>query len=64
MAQNRNADRILVGNPEGKRPLGRHRCTWQNKIKMDFREIGWGGVAQDKDQRRTLVNTAMNHLVP
>jgi hypothetical protein len=53
-AQNRNTDRILVGNPECKRPLGRHRCWWQNNIKMDFREIGWGGVdwigvAQDRN---------------
>jgi hypothetical protein len=37
-------DRILVGKPEGKRPLGRPRHWWEGNIKMDFREIGWGGI--------------------
>jgi hypothetical protein len=51
----RNAYRILVGKPEGKRSLGRPRRRWLNNIKMDLREIGWGGMdwidlAQDKDQ--------------
>jgi hypothetical protein len=51
---------ISVGKPEGKRPLGRPRCRWVYNIKMDFREIGWGGMdwidlAQDRDQWRTLV---------
>jgi hypothetical protein len=58
-----------VGKPEGKRPLGRSRCRWVNNIKMDFREIGWGGMdwidlAQDGDQWRALVNTVMNLRVP
>jgi hypothetical protein len=51
----RNAYRILVGKPEGKTQLGRHRRRWENNIRMDLREIGWGGMdwtdlAQDRDQ--------------
>jgi hypothetical protein len=51
----RNAYRILVGNPEGKRPLGRPRRKWVNSIKLDLREVGWCGMdwidlAQDRDQ--------------
>jgi hypothetical protein len=54
-----------VGKPEGKRPLGRPRLRWVDNIKMDLIEIGWDGVdwielAQDRDQWRALVNTAMN----
>jgi hypothetical protein len=65
----RNAYRILVGNPEGKRLLGRTRRRWVDNIKMDLREIGWDGVdrndlAQDRDQWRALVNTVMNLRVP
>jgi hypothetical protein len=65
----RNAYRILVGNPEGKRPLGRPRRSWVDNIKMDLRDIGWDGVdwiklAQDRDQWRALVNTVMNLCVP
>jgi hypothetical protein len=65
----KNAYRILAGKPEGKRPLGRPRCKWVNNIKMDLREIEWDGMdwidlAQDRDQRRALVNTVMNLLVP
>jgi hypothetical protein len=57
--------RILVGKPEGKRPLGRPRRKWVVNVKMDLREIGWDGVdwiglAQDRDQWRALVNTVMN----
>jgi hypothetical protein len=67
--ENRNAYRILVGKPEGKRPLGRHRRRCEDNIKMDLRERGWGGIdwidlAQDMDQWRSLVNTLMNLLVP
>jgi hypothetical protein len=67
--EKRNAYRILVGKPEGKRPLGRPRRRWLNNIKMDLREIGWGGMdwidlAEDRDQSRALVNTAMNLRVP
>jgi hypothetical protein len=51
-----------VGKPEGKRPLGRPRCRWEDNIKMDVREIGWGGMdwinlAQDRDRWRALVST-------
>jgi hypothetical protein len=58
-----------VGKPEGKRPLGRPRRTWENNIKMDLREIGWGGMewidlAQNRDQWRALVNTVMDLRVP
>jgi hypothetical protein len=69
MGETRNAYRILVGKPEGKRPLGGPRCRWVNNIKMDLRELGWDGVdwielAQDRDQWRALVNTVMNLRVP
>jgi hypothetical protein len=65
----RNAYRILVGKPEGKRPLGRSRRAWIDNIKIDLREIGWDGMdwidlAQDREQRRALVNTVMNFRVP
>jgi hypothetical protein len=54
-----------VGKKEEKRPLGRPRRRWENNIKMDLREIEWGDVdwinlAQERDQWRTLVNTVMN----
>jgi hypothetical protein len=69
MREKRNAYRILVGKLEGKRPIGRPRCRWENNIKMDLREIGWGGMdwidlAQDRDQWRAVVNTVMNLRVP
>jgi hypothetical protein len=65
----KNANRILVGNPEGKRPLGRPRRRWMDNIKVDLREIEWDGgdwidLAQDRDQWRALVNTVMNLRVP
>jgi hypothetical protein len=64
-----NARRILMGKPEGKRPLGRPRHRWVDNIKMDLREIGWDGtdwidVAEDRDQRRALMNTVMILQVP
>jgi hypothetical protein len=60
---------ILVGKPKGKRPLGRPRCRWVDRIKIDLREIIWDGidwidVAWDRDQRRALVNTVMNLRIP
>jgi hypothetical protein len=69
MGEKRNAYRILVGMPEGKRPLGRRRLRWVDNIKMDLREIRWDGVdwidlAQDRDQWRAFVNTVMNLRVP
>jgi hypothetical protein len=65
----RGAYNILVGRPEGRRPLGRPRCRWEDNIKMDLREIGFGDVdwihwAQDRDWWRALVNTLMNLRVP
>jgi hypothetical protein len=44
MGQNRNAYRLLVGGPEGNKPLGSHRCRWQDNIIIDLREVGWGGM--------------------
>jgi hypothetical protein len=68
MGEKRNAYRILVGMPEGKRPLGRPRSKWVDNIKMDLSEIGWDGMdwiylAQDRDQWKALVNTVMNFRV-
>jgi hypothetical protein len=69
MGEKRKGCRILVGKPEVKRPLGRPRRRWQDSIKMDLTEIGWGGMvsidlAQDRDRWRALVNTVMNLRVP
>jgi hypothetical protein len=65
----KNAYRILVGKPEGKRPLERPRRRWVDGIKINLREIGWGGMdwinlTQDREQWRALVNTVMNLRVP
>jgi hypothetical protein len=65
MGEKRNPYRILVGMPEGKRPLGRPKRRWEDNIRMELREIGWGGMdwidpAQDRDQWRALVHTVMN----
>jgi hypothetical protein len=69
MGERKNADRILVGNLEGRRPLERPRRRWLDNINMDPREIGWDGVdwidvAQDRDQWRALVNAVTNLRVP
>jgi hypothetical protein len=69
MVENRNAYRILVGKPEGRRPLGSPRRRWVVNIKMDLREIGWVGMewidlAQDRDQWRAIMNTVMKFRVP
>jgi hypothetical protein len=65
----RGAYNILVGRPEGRRPLGRPRRGWEDNIKTDLREIGfedvdWIHLAQDRDTWRALVNTVMNLRVP
>ena len=69
MGEERGAYRVLVGKPEGKRPLGRPSRRWVDKIRMDLREVGcghvdWTGLAQDRDRWRTLVNAVMNLRVP
>jgi hypothetical protein len=69
LRETRNAYRILVRKPEGKRPLGRPRRRWVVNIKMDLGEIEWDGrdwieLAQDRDQWRALVNKVMNLRVP
>jgi hypothetical protein len=68
MGKKRNAYRLLVGKPEGKRPLGRPRRRWVDNIKIYLLEIGWArvdwmGLAQDRDKWRALVNAVMNHRV-
>jgi hypothetical protein len=65
MGEERNVYRVLMGKPERKRPLGRPRRRWEDGIRMDFREIGWGSedwiqLAQDRDRWRAVVNTVMN----
>jgi hypothetical protein len=65
MGEERNVYRVLMGKPEGKRPLGRPRCRWEDVIRMDLSEIGWGSIdwiqlAQDRGQWRDVVNTVMN----
>jgi hypothetical protein len=62
-------ERVLVGRPEGKRPLGRPRRRWEDNIKMEFRETGidgtnWIRLAQNRVQWRACVNTVMNLRVP
>jgi hypothetical protein len=69
IGETRNAYRILVGKPEGKRPVGRPRRRWVDNIEMDLREIEWDGVAwidmaQYRDRWRALVNTVMKLRVP
>jgi hypothetical protein len=69
MVERMNAYRILVENPEGKRPLGRPRRRWVDNIKIDLREIRWDGMdwidlAEDRDQWRALVIAVMKLRVP
>jgi hypothetical protein len=69
MGGKRNMYRLLVGKPEGKRPLGRPRRRWVDNIRMDLLELGWGdvnwiGLAQDRNRSRALVNSVMNLWVP
>jgi hypothetical protein len=69
MGEKRNACTILVGEPEGNTPLGIPRRRWEDNIKMYLTEVGWGRMdwsdrAQDRDQWRALVNTAVNLRLP
>jgi hypothetical protein len=68
MGKERKVYKVLVGKPEVKRPLGRPRRRWEDGIRMNLREIGWGSVdrillAQDRDRWRVLVHTVMNFRV-
>ena len=69
MGEGRGVYRVLVGKPEGKRPLGRPRRRWEDNIRMDLQEVGvgyedWIGLAQDRDRRRALVSAVRNLRVP
>jgi len=69
MGEERGVHRVLVGKPEGKRPLGRPRLRWEDNIKMDLQEVrgacgDWKEMAQDRDRWRALVSTVMNLRVP
>jgi len=69
MVEERGVYRVLVGKPEGRRPLGRPRRRWVNNIRMDLQEVGYWymdciGLAQDRDRWRTLVSAVMNLRVP
>jgi hypothetical protein len=69
MGEKRNVYRLLVGKPDGKRPLGRPRCRWMDNIKIDLLEIevnvvNWIGLVQDRYRWRALVNSVMNLRVP
>jgi len=69
MTDRRRTYKVLVGRPEGKRPLGRPRCRWEDNVKVDLQEVGWGDInwidlAQDRDRRLVLVKAVMNLRVP
>ena len=69
MGKGRGVHRVLVGKPEGKRPLGKPRNRWEDNIKMDLQEVGRGcgdsmELAQDRDRWRALLSTVMNLRVP
>jgi len=69
MGEERGAYRVLVGKPEGKRPLGRPRRRWVDNIRKNLQEVGcgymdWIGLAHDRDRWRTLVSAVMNLRVP
>jgi hypothetical protein len=69
MGEGRGVYSVLVGKPEGRRPLGRPRRRWEDNIKMDLQEVGcarvdWIELAEDRDRWRALVGTVMNLRVP
>ena len=69
MEEGRGVHKVLVGKPEGKRPLGRPRCRLEDNIKMDLQEVGrgcgdWMELAKDRDRWQALVSTVMNCGVP
>jgi hypothetical protein len=69
MGEGRGVYRVLVGKPEGRRPLGRPRHRWKDNIRMDLREVGcgcvdWTELAQDRDRWREFVSVVMNLQVP
>ena len=69
MGEGRGVHRVLVGKPEGKRPMGRPRLRWEDNIKMDLQEVGggcgdWMELAHERDSWRALVNTVMDFRVP
>ena len=69
MGEGRSVRKVLVGRPEGERPLERPRRRWEDNIKMDLEEVGrgcgdWMELAQDRDRRWALVSTVMNFGVP
>jgi len=69
MDEERGVYMVLLGKPEGRRPLGRPKCRWVDNIRMGLQEVGcgyidWIGLAQDRDSWRTLVSAVMNLRVP
>jgi len=69
MMEKKGIYRVLVGKPEGQRPLGKPSCRWEDNIKKDLQVVGccdmdWNALAQDKDSRWALVNAVMNIWVP
>ena len=69
MGEERGVYRVLLGKPEGRRPMGRPRRRWVNNIRMDLQEVGcgyidWTGLAQDRDRWQTLLSAVMNLRVP
>ena len=69
MGEERGVYRVLLGKPEGRRPVGRPRRRWVDNITMDLHEVGcgymdWIRLAQDRDSRRTLLSAVMNLRVP
>ena len=69
MEEGRDVHRVLVGKPQGRKPLGRQRRRWEDNIKIDLEEVGrgcehWMELAKDRDRWRALVSTVMNFGVP